>query len=134
MKDHTCLLNHHQRSHCDTITIGLEGMMKWVLQLNNSQLEKLVQQSLGEAPRVKLSKPTQSKPIEDRTGKPVTQEIVGKLQEELSSSDRPGKPEQLLQACLPYWMCVQSSFNYRQWIDTWRSKIEQETDSILLAC
>ena len=40
------------------------------------------------------SKPTQSpKPIEDRTGKPVTQEIVGKLQEELSSSDRPGKPE-----------------------------------------
>ena len=38
--------------------------------------------------------PTQSlKPIEDRTGKPVTQEIVGKLQEELRSSDRPGKPE-----------------------------------------
>ena len=31
-------------------------------------------------------------PIEDRSGKPVAQEIVGKLQEELSSSDRPGKP------------------------------------------
>ena len=35
---HTYLLDHHQRSHWDTITIGLEGMMKWVLQLNNSQL------------------------------------------------------------------------------------------------
>ena len=39
------------------------------------------------------SQPNPPKPIEDRTGKPVTQEIVGKLQEELSSSDRPGKPE-----------------------------------------
>ena len=55
---------------------------------------KLVQQSLGEALQSGSSKPTQSpEPIEDRTGKPVTQEIVGKLQEELSSSDRPGKPE-----------------------------------------
>ena len=55
---------------------------------------KLVQQSLGETLQSGSSKPTQSpKPIEDRPGKPVTQEIVGKLQEELSSSDRPGKPE-----------------------------------------
>ena len=55
---------------------------------------KLVQQSLGEAHQFGSSKPTQfPKPIEDRPGKPVTQEIVGKLQEELSSSDRPGKPE-----------------------------------------
>ena len=38
------------------------------------------------------SQPNSLKPIEDRPGKPVTQEIVGKLQEELSSSDRPGKP------------------------------------------
>ena len=54
---------------------------------------KLVQQSLGETLQAGSSKPTQfPKPIEDRTGKPVTQEIVGKLQEELSSSDRPGKP------------------------------------------
>ena len=70
---------------------------------------KLVQQSFGEAPRAESSKPTQSKPnpICDRTGKPVdtervfvekrktsrSQEIVGKrLQEELGSSDRPGKP------------------------------------------
>ena len=54
---------------------------------------KLVQQSLGETLQSGSSKPTQSpKPIEDRSGKPVAQEIVGKLQEELSSSDRPGKP------------------------------------------
>ena len=54
---------------------------------------KLVQQSLGETLQFgSSSKPTQSpKPTEDRTGKPVTQEIVGKLQEELSSSDRTGE-------------------------------------------
>ena len=53
---------------------------------------KLVQQSLGEALQAGSSKPTQSKPIDDRTGKPVTQEIVGKLQGELGSSDRTGEP------------------------------------------
>ena len=54
---------------------------------------KLVQQSLGETVQFGSSKPTQSpKPIEDRTGRPVTQEIVSVLQEELSSSDRPVKP------------------------------------------
>ena len=70
---------------------------------------KLVQQSLGEALQAGSSKPTQSKPnpICDRTVKPVetervfvekgktshSQEIVGKrLQEELGSSDRRGKP------------------------------------------
>ena len=52
---------------------------------------KLVQQSLGEALQAGSSKPTQSKPIEDRTGKPVSQEIVGKSQGELSSSDRTAK-------------------------------------------
>ena len=52
---------------------------------------KLVQQSLGEALQPGSSKPTQSKPIDDRTGKLVTQEIVGKLQGELGSSDRTGK-------------------------------------------
>ena len=63
---------------------------------------KLVQQSLGEAPRAGSSKLTQSKPnpIGDRTVKPEEQEntscsreIVGKqLQGELGSSDRTGKP------------------------------------------
>ena len=53
---------------------------------------KLVQQSLGEALQPGSSKPTQfPKPIEDRTGQPVTQEIVGKSQGELSSSDRTGE-------------------------------------------
>ena len=73
---------------------------------------KLVQQSLGEAPRVKLSKPTQSKPnpICDRSGKledtervfvdkgktSRSQEIDDKrLHKELASSDRSGKPEKL---------------------------------------
>ena len=37
MKNHTCLLDHHQRSHYDTITIGPDGMMNWALQLDNSQ-------------------------------------------------------------------------------------------------
>ena len=55
---------------------------------------KLVQQSLGETLHFGSSKPTQlPKPIEDRTVKPVTQEIVGKLQEELCSSDRSGQPD-----------------------------------------
>ena len=55
---------------------------------------KLVQQSLGETLQSGSSKPTQfPKPIEDRTGQPVTQEIVGKLQGKLSSSDRPGQPD-----------------------------------------
>ena len=54
---------------------------------------KLVQQSLGEALQPGSSKPTQfPKPIEDRTGEPLTQEIVGKSQGELSSSDRTGEP------------------------------------------
>ena len=54
---------------------------------------KLVQQSLGETLQAGYPKPTQSlNPISDRTGKPVTQEIVGKLQGERSSSDRTGEP------------------------------------------
>ena len=73
---------------------------------------KLVQQSFGEAPHVKLSKPTQSKPnpICDRSEKledtervfvekgktPRSQEIDDKrLQKELGSSDRTGKPVKL---------------------------------------
>ena len=53
---------------------------------------KIVQQSLGEALQPGSSKPTQfPKPIEYRTEEPVTQEIVGKLQGELGSSDRTGK-------------------------------------------
>ena len=55
---------------------------------------KLVQQSLGETVQFGSSKPTQSpKTNGDRSGKPVAQEIVvGVLQEEPSSSDRPERP------------------------------------------
>ena len=73
---------------------------------------KLVQQSFGEVQRVKLSKPTQSKPnpICDRSEKPEDTERVfvdkGKtsrsheidekrLHKELGSSDRLRKPERL---------------------------------------
>ena len=61
--------------------------------VEHRQVGKLVQQSLGETLQDGSSKPTQfPNPIGDRTGKPVTQEIVGKLQGELSSSDRTGEP------------------------------------------
>ena len=61
--------------------------------IEHQPVGKLVQQSLGEALQPGSSKPTQfPKPIEDRTGEPVTQEIVGKSQGELSSSDRTGEP------------------------------------------
>ena len=35
---------------------------------------------------------------------------------------------------LPHWMHIQSSFYYQQWIGTWRSKFEQKTNGVLLAC
>ena len=108
MKDKICLFDHHQRSHYDTITIGLKGMINRVLQLNNSQLESSFN-SLLEKHHVSNSKPTQSKPnpicdrsanVEDTESVFVvigktshSQEIVGKrLQVELGSPDRTGKP------------------------------------------
>ena len=92
MKDDICLLDHHRRSLWNTISIGGKGKDEGSI-VEHRWVGKLVQQSLGETVQSGSSKPTQSpKPIEDRSGKPVTQEIVGKLQEELSSSDRPGKP------------------------------------------
>ena len=79
--------------------ISLRHDLNWskgkdqVSTVDHRPVGKLVQQSLGETHQFGSSKPTQSpKPIDDRPGKPVTQEIVGKLQEELSSSDRPGRP------------------------------------------
>ena len=60
--------------------------------LEHRPVGKLVQQSLGETVQFGSSKPTQTpKTNEDRSGKPVAQEIVSVLQEELSSSDRSGK-------------------------------------------
>ena len=72
MKDHTCLLDHHQRSHCSLRhdhdwTGGNDELGSAVEQ---QPVGELVQQSFGEVQRVKLSKPIQSKPkpICDRSG------------------------------------------------------------------
>ena len=66
-----------------------EGNDQLGFTVEHRQVGKLVQQSLGETLQAGSPKPTQFKPnpIGDRTGKPVTQEIGGKLQGELSSSD-----------------------------------------------
>ena len=81
MKGNICLLVHHRRSLGGTISIGGKGKDQGST-VEHRPVGKLVQQSLGETLQSGSSKPTQSpKPIEDRTGKPVTQEIVGKLQE-----------------------------------------------------
>ena len=43
-------------------------------------------------------------------------------------------PSNFFQHIYNVWMCVQSSFYHQLWIDTWRSKFKQETDSILPDC
>ena len=112
MKDHTCLPRPPTKislRHDHTWTRGNDQLGSTVEQ---QPVGKLVQQSFGEAPRVKLSKPTQSKPnpICDRSVKPEDTERVfvdkGKtsrsheiddkrLHKELGSSDRTGKPVKL---------------------------------------
>ena len=112
MKDQTCLLEHHQGislRHDHDWTRGNDELGSTVEQ---QPVGKLVQQSSGEAPRVKLSKPTQSKPnpICDRSEKSEdtervfvdkgttsrSQEIDDKrLHKEHGSSDRTGKPVKL---------------------------------------
>ena len=65
-----------------------------VLQLNIDQLVNSFNSHLEKHFNLVLpSQPNSPKPIGDRTGQLVTQEIVGKLQEELSSSDRSGQPD-----------------------------------------
>ena len=93
MKDNICLLGHHQRSLLKHDLDWTEGHDQSGSTVEHRPVGKLVQQSLGETVQFGSSKPTQfPKPIEDRTGEPVTQEIVGKSQGELSSSDRTGEP------------------------------------------
>ena len=73
--------------------IGPKGNDQLGSAVGHRPVGKLVQQSLGEALQAGSPKPTQSlNPICDRTGKPVTEEIVGKLQGERGSSDRTGEP------------------------------------------
>ena len=76
MKGDICLFDYHQKSHCDTISIGPEGMINWVLQLNISQLESSFNRFLEST-----SKKTS-----------CSQEIVGKCLQELGSSDRTVRP------------------------------------------
>ena len=66
---------------------------QWGSTVEHRPVGKLVQQSPGEALQAGSPKPTQFlNPIGDRTGKLVTQEIVGNLHGVLSSSDRTGEP------------------------------------------
>ena len=67
--------------------------MNWALQLNIDQSRNAFNSHLEKHFNLVIPSQTQfPKPIEDRSGRPVAQEIVGKSQEELSSSDRPGRP------------------------------------------
>ena len=84
MKDDICLLDHPPKislKHDHDWTKGNDQLGSTV---EHRPVGKLVQQSLGETLQAGSPKPTQSKPnpIGDRTGKLVTQEIVGKLQGE----------------------------------------------------
>ena len=73
-------------------TRGVKEMIR-VLQLNINQLANSFNSHLEKHFNLVLpSQPNPLKPIEDRTGQLVTQEIVGKLQGKLSSSDRAGQP------------------------------------------
>ena len=112
MKNHTYLLDHHQRSHKDTTTIGLEGMMNWVLQLNNSQsvnsfnslLEKFnilnspnqPNQSSNQSVIDRRNLRIQNMFFVDKGKTSRSHEIdEQRLHKELGSSDRSEKPERL---------------------------------------
>ena len=112
MRNHTYLLDHHQRSHYDKITNGPEGMMNWVLQLINSQSvnsfnSRVEKFNMQRSPNQPNQNP---KPICDRSGKLYITEdalvVQGEtsrshnidekgLHEELGSSGRSGKPDKL---------------------------------------
>ena len=106
------LLDHHQRSHYDTITIGPKGNDQLGSTLEQQPVVKIVRQSCGEVQRATCSQLTQPKPkpICDRSGKPDSTEDVFVVKGEtsrpheidekgfhgeLGSSDRSGKPDNL---------------------------------------
>ena len=111
MKDDICLLDNHQKSHYDTITIGPKGLINWVLQLNNSQSANSFN-SLLEKHHVSIF-PNQPNPnaiqsVIDRGNlrtqnvflwikekRPVHEIDDKRLHKELGSSDRTGKPVKL---------------------------------------
>ena len=101
MKDNICLFSTTTKDLFETrINRALQLNISQLANSFNSLLEKHLVLSFPNQPNPNLetlqacsSKPTQfPKPIEDRTEKLVTQEIVGKSQGELSSSDRTGEP------------------------------------------
>ena len=90
MKDDICHLDHRQRSLWGTISIGykeLIGVLQWT-----STSWKIRSTVTWRSTSIWFfhANPL-PKPIEDRTGQLVTQEIVGKSQREISSSDRTGQ-------------------------------------------
>ena len=111
MRKHMCLLDHHQRSHYDTITIGPEGKFNWVLQLINSQKVRLFDSHEAKFNTPTFSQLTQPipKPICDRSGQledtqgvfvvkgetSRSHEIVEKdFHEKLCASDGSGQPDE----------------------------------------
>ena len=92
MRNHTCLLDNHQRSHYDTITIGPEGKFNWVLQLINSQKVRLFD-SLEENFNTQRSPNMQDVfVVKGETSR--SHEINEKgFHEKLCGSDRSGQPE-----------------------------------------
>ena len=111
MRNHTCLFDHHQRSHYDTITIGPEENDQLGSTVDQQPEGKVVRQSRGEVSQhATFSQLTQPipKPICDRSGKlDSTRDVfVGKGETSRSheidekgfrSSDRSGKPDNLFE-------------------------------------
>ena len=110
MRNHTCLLDHHQRSHYVTITIGPEGKVPLGSTVDQQPEGKVVRQSRGEVQHATFSQLTQPipKPICDRSGQldntqdvfvvkgdtSRSHEINEKgFHEELCSPDRSGQPD-----------------------------------------
>ena len=73
MRNYTCLLDHHQRSHYVTITIGPFGSA-----VDQQPEGKVVRQSRGEVQHETFSQLTKPipKPICDRSGQPESTEDV----------------------------------------------------------
>ena len=92
------------------ISIGPKGTTIWALQLNIDQSGKSFNSHLEKQFILVLpSQPKSPKTNGDRSGRPVTQEIVSVLQEELSSSDRPGKPVTEEEQHVPKSRCLRET-------------------------
>ena len=101
MRNHTCLLDHHQRSHYDTITIGPEGKFNWGSTVDQQPDGKVVRQvsRRSSTRNVLPTNPTNpKKPIRDRSGQPEDTKGVIVVKGETSRSheiDEKGFDEKL---------------------------------------